>query len=158
MRHFYWVVFVSFFSFLGFHFDSVKATHMALVSQWRDVTTTLTDYGYPDIKGTDSAPAFLPYHRSVSETDGRISSSNGSADQNSWISHAINTISASGSAYGDAAWNGFTGGTSVSSYSIFFYTFDVMSPLGLYVQWQSIVGSQCIRRIESISLPIFTGR
>ena len=130
MRHFYWVVFVfvSFFSFLGFHLDSVKATQMASVSQLREVTTTLAEYGYPDITVSDSVATFLPFSGSVSETGSGIPSSNGSADQNSWISHATDTISASGSAYGDAAWNGFTGGASVLSYSGFTYTYDVLSP------------------------------
>ena len=74
MRHFYWVVFisVSFFAFLGFHLDSVKATQMASVSQLREVTTTLTEYGYPDITVSDSAATFLPFSGSVSETDRRL--------------------------------------------------------------------------------------
>ena len=38
------------------------------------------------------------------------------------------TTHASGTAYGDAAWSGFTGGASVNSYSGFQYTFDVLSP------------------------------
>ena len=119
MRYFYWVVFVSFFSFFGFYLDSVKATQMASVSQLREVTTTLTEYGYPDITVSDPEATFLLFSGSVSETGSGTPSSNGSADQNSWISHATDTISVSGSAYGDAAWNGFTGGASVLSYSDF---------------------------------------
>ena len=92
---------------------------MASVSQLREVTTTLTEYGYPDIKLCDSPTTFLPFSGSVAETGSGTPSSNSSADWNSWINHATDMISASGSADGDAAWNGFTGGASVLSDSGF---------------------------------------
>ena len=114
---------------------SVKATEASgllppqkfPVSASREIDTTISEYGYSDITESDLVVGYLPYNNSVSATDGGIPSSNGSADQNSWISMVSDTVHASGTAYGDAAWNGFTGGASVNSYSGFIYTFDVES-------------------------------
>ena len=108
--------------------STADAVQFSSFSQAREVSTTISEYGYADIVGINTAADFLPFNSSVSETNGGIPSSNGSANQNSSINLAIDTIAASGSAYGDAAWSGFTGGASVVSYSGFSYVFDVLAP------------------------------
>ena len=126
MRTFYGIIAGLFFFVVGFSAAIAEATQMSSVSVSRGIETTISEYGYADIVDSDTVAGYLPYNNSVSATNGGIPSSNGSADQNSWVNMASDTIHASGTAYGDSAWSG--GGVSVVSYSGFQYTFDVLSP------------------------------
>ena len=128
MRTFHGIIAGLFFFVAGFSAAIAEATQMSSVGVLRGIETTISEYGYADVVDSDNVAGYLPYNNSVSATNGGIPSSNGSADQNSWINMASDTIHASGTAYGDAAWSGFSGGASVNSYSGFQYTFDVLSP------------------------------
>ena len=128
MRKLYGIILGLFFFVVGFSAAIAEATQMSSVSVSRSIETTISEYGYADVVDSDVVAGYLPYNNTVSATNGGIPSSNGSADQNSWINMASDTIHASGTAYGDSAWSGFTGGVSVMSYSGFQYTFDVLSP------------------------------
>ena len=117
----------------GFYATNVQGTGiepplMVSVTASRATETTISEYGYADIVDSDTVTDFLHYNHTASASNGGIPSSNGSADQNSWINTATDSFHANGTAYGDAAWSGFTGGASVNSFSDFQYTFDVVSP------------------------------